>query len=231
MKVKGEYALFTTPASKGGGEKISYQIPTREALKGIADAVYFKPVFKNIIEEVRIMKPIRTQTTGIRALLKSGGADLNYYTYLVDVEYFVKYHFEWDLQRPDLENDRNVRKHEEIMERSLKKGGRRDIFLGTRECVAYVEHLTEDEYENEDGFYDRQNMAFGIMFHSFIYPTKPGGKLISCYTDTEMINGRVSFNASEECEIKNELSDYYFKYPEAIKSIDKEFMEYEGVKD
>ena len=31
----------------------------------------------------------------------------SYYTYLCDVEYEVRAHFEWNLNRPDLEVDRN----------------------------------------------------------------------------------------------------------------------------
>ena len=40
-KVYGDRALFTSPESKSGGEKISYNVPTRENLKGIIDANYF----------------------------------------------------------------------------------------------------------------------------------------------------------------------------------------------
>lgn len=225
MRVFGEYALFSTPESKGGGEKMSYQIPTRESLKGIADAVYFKPVFKNCIDEVKIINPITTQTMGFRALLKTGNADLNYYTYLKDVEYLVKFHFEWNSDRDDLKNDRNEMKHQEIMKRSLQKGGRRSIFLGTRECVGYVEKLTEDEYKKATGFYKGQNLSFGIMFHSFIYPAKPGGKLISCFAEIKMEDGVIKFNKSEECRIKNTLSNYTFKYPEKQKSSDEELEE------
>lgn len=226
MKLKGDYALFSTPSSRGGGEKMSYQIPTREALRGITDAVYFKPVFKNCIDEVKIINPIQTQTMGFRALLKSGKADLNYYTYLKDVEYLVKYHFEWDKNREDLIHDRNEMKHQEIMKRSLKKGGRYDIFLGTRECVGYVEKITKDEYDNTKGFYDNQNVSFGIMFHSFIYPLKPGGELISCFTEIIMEKGVIKFIESEECEIKNVLSNYTFKYPEITVSVENELEQY-----
>ena len=38
-KIKGEYALFTDPITKGGGEKFTYQIPTYQALKGITEAI------------------------------------------------------------------------------------------------------------------------------------------------------------------------------------------------
>lgn len=38
----GRYALFTDPVTRVGGEKCSYQIPTYEALKGVAKSIYTK---------------------------------------------------------------------------------------------------------------------------------------------------------------------------------------------
>ena len=35
FKVQGQYALFTDPITRMGGEKMSYQIPTYGALRGI----------------------------------------------------------------------------------------------------------------------------------------------------------------------------------------------------
>lgn len=53
----------------------------------------------------------------------------------------VKFHFEWNLNRPDLMNDRQEIKHQQILLRSLDKGGRRDVFIGTRECIGAVREL------------------------------------------------------------------------------------------
>ena len=44
-KVYGKYALFTDPLTKTGGEKLSYQVPTYQALKGITESIYWKPTF------------------------------------------------------------------------------------------------------------------------------------------------------------------------------------------
>ena len=55
-----------------------------------------------------------------------------------------------------------------MFERSLAKGGRRDIFLGTRECQGYVAPCVFGEGE---GAYDNvEQLGYGIQFHSFIYP-------------------------------------------------------------
>lgn len=47
--------------------------------------------------------------------------------------------FEFNLNHPELENDRNEHKHHNIAKRMVARGGRRDVFLGTRECQAFVE--------------------------------------------------------------------------------------------
>ena len=39
FQVTGDYALFSDPIMRLGGEKCSYQIPTYEALKGILSSV------------------------------------------------------------------------------------------------------------------------------------------------------------------------------------------------
>lgn len=225
FKVYGDYALWSDVSSKGGGEKFSYSVPTRQGLHGIADSLYFKPTLVNVIDEVKVINPIQTDTKGIRAMVGKGKADLNYFTYLSDPCYYVKYHFEWNDKREDLDYDRNQRKHEAIAERSIKKGGRRDVFLGTRECVAYVEAVSENEYGDVESFYDNQTLSFGMMFHSFKYPTSPDKPLIACFTNTVMKNGIIQFKSQDECEVQNELSVYDFKYPKRIKPAEEEYDE------
>ena len=121
-KVYGKYALFTDPLTKTGGEKMSYQVPTYQALKGITESIYWKPTFTWVIDECRVMHPIRTESKGIRPIKYQGGNDLASYTYLKDVEYRVKAHFVWNENRPDLVNDRNENKHYQIAKRMLETG-------------------------------------------------------------------------------------------------------------
>ena len=139
FEVTGDYALFSDPVMRIGGEKCSYHIPTYEALKGVLASIYWRPTIIWYIDAVRVMNPIRTEVKGIRPIKYSGGNDLSYYTYLKDCRYQVRAHFEWNENRPELAADRNENKHHNIARRMIAKGGRRDIFLGTRECQAYVE--------------------------------------------------------------------------------------------
>ena len=66
FQVYGDYALFSDPITRVGGEKSTYQIPTYEALKGIMASVYWKPTIIWYIDRVRVMKPIQTEVKGIR---------------------------------------------------------------------------------------------------------------------------------------------------------------------
>ena len=68
FKVSGKYALFTDPLTKIGGEKCSYHIPTYESLKGVLGSVYWKPTIVWIIDCVRVMKHIRTQTRSAKPM-------------------------------------------------------------------------------------------------------------------------------------------------------------------
>ena len=52
-KVYGDYALFSDPITRVGGEKMSYPIPTYSALIGITKAIYFKPTLLYVIDSVK----------------------------------------------------------------------------------------------------------------------------------------------------------------------------------
>jgi CRISPR-associated protein Cas5d len=198
FKVWGRYALFTDPLTRIGGEKYSYQVPTYEALKGILSSVYWKPTIVWVIDKVRVMKPIRTQPRGAKPIkYHSGGNDLSIYTYLTDVEYRVQAHFEWNENRPDLAHDRDENKHFYVARRMIERGGRRDVFLGTRECQGYVEPC---EFGEEKGFYDNYGeMAFGLMFHGFDYPdeNKPG-EFQARFWRAKMIDGVIEFPKTDD---------------------------------
>jgi CRISPR-associated protein Cas5d len=201
FKVSGKYALFTDPLTKIGGEKCSYQIPTYEALKGILSSVYWKPTIIWIIDKVRVMNAIRTQTRSAKPVKYSGGNDLAIYTYLSDVEYQVQAHFVWNLHREDMAKDRNENKHYFIAKRMIERGGRRDIFLGTRECQGYVEPCKFGEGE---GFYDTYGeLSFDLMFHGFDYPDEIGkDEFYSRFWRPKMDNGIVTFIHPEVCTIR-----------------------------
>lgn len=229
FKVYGKYALFTDPLTKIGGEKCSYQIPTYQALKGIMESIYWKPTIIWIIDKVRVMKAIRTQTRSAKPINYSGiypsARDLrkkeepintlSIYTYLSNVEYQVQAHFEWNLNREDMAKDRNENKHYFVARRMIDRGGRRDIFLGTRECQGYVEPCCFGEGE---GFYDQYGeLAFDLMFHGFDYPDESGkNELHARFWRPKMINGVVEFQRPENCTIRKYIKQMSVNSPLSI---------------
>ncbi|WP_042475424.1 type I-C CRISPR-associated protein Cas5c [Bacillus ndiopicus] len=202
FKVYGKYALFTDPVTRIGGEKFTYQIPTYQALKGIVESVYWKPTIVWYIDEVRVMNAIQTEVKGVRPIkYQDDSNDLAYYTYLREPVYHVRAHFEFNENRPDLAYDRNEEKHHNIAKRCVKRGGRRDIYLGTRECQGYVEYC---EFDSGSGFYDNYGeISFGPMFHGFTYPDEnsEGELQARIWQRPTMRDGKIQFTRPEECEI------------------------------
>jgi len=201
FKVRGRYALFTDPLTKIGGEKCSYHIPTYEALKGVVKSIYWKPTIIWYIDKVRVMKRIRTQTKGVKPLKMSGGNDLSIYTFLADVEYQVLAHFEWNEHRPELKNDQVDGKHYSIAKRMVERGGRQDIFLGTRDCQGYVEPC---DFGSGEGEYDNAGeLTYSLMFHGFDYPDEIGkNAFLSRFWTPTMKNGLIAFLRPEDCKVR-----------------------------
>jgi CRISPR-associated protein Cas5, subtype I-C/DVULG len=201
FKVYGSFALFTDPLTRMGGEKCSYHIPTYEALKGIVKSTYWKPTLIWFIDRVRIMKRIQTQSKGMKPISFSGGNDLSIYTYLSDVEYQVQAHFEWNPNYPELQKDRIDGKHYAVATRMIERGGRRDIFLGTRECQGYVEPCAFGE---GSGYYDDGGeVEYGLMFHGFDYPDETGTEeLWTRFWRPMLKDGIVEFVRPEECTVR-----------------------------
>jgi CRISPR-associated protein Cas5d len=196
FKLYGRYALFTDPITRVGGEKFTYQIPTNQALKGICESIYWKPTIQWHIDELRIINSIRTENQGMRPISYTGGNTLSNYTYLASPEYEVKAHFDWNYNRRDLSSDRNENKHYFVAKRMLERGGRRDIFLGTRECQGYVEPV---EYGLKKGFYDDYgDLQFDLMFYGFNYPSDTGvEELTADFWKPLMHNGIISFDRND----------------------------------
>ena len=194
FEVCGDRALFSDPITRVGGEKSSYYVPTYESLKGILMSVYFKPTIVWIIDAVRIMNPIQTASEGIRTKNYDGG------------RYQVCAHFVWNENRPELASDRNENKHHNIAKRMIERGGRRDIFLGTRECHGDV---TPCVFGEGKGAYDSiEELSFGYMFHGFTYADEAireneKGNMSTRFNHVVMRNGIIEFPAPEDIADKD----------------------------
>jgi CRISPR-associated protein Cas5d len=57
LKVSGDYALFSRPEMKV--ERVSYDVMTPSAARGVLEAIYWKPQIRWIIDEIHVLNPIR----------------------------------------------------------------------------------------------------------------------------------------------------------------------------
>lgn len=228
FEVFGDYALFSDPVMRVGGEKASYQIPTYEALKGILHSIYWKPTIVWYIDKVRVMNPIQTEVKGIRPIKYNGGNDLSFYTYLKDCRYQVQAHFEWNENRPELIGDRNENKHHNIAKRMVARGGRRDIFLGTRECQGYVKPCVFGEGE---GYYDNSGeMPYSLMYHGITYADEAElpedkGKMTVRFWKPVIQDGVIQFLPPAECTIKRHIKKM------SVKKFGKEQGNFSGLEE
>lgn len=216
FEVYGDYALFSDPVTRVGGEKSSYFVPTYEALKGILQSIYWKPTIIWIIDKCKVLNPIKTETKSVRTIKykEASKCDRSFYTYLKDVRYAVKAHFIWNENRPELENDRTENKHYFMAKRALERGGRRDIFLGTRECSGYVKPC---DFENEKSHYkDVEEINFGSMIHGITYADEAfleedKNQMTVRFWNCKMKNGIIDFPNPNSIDLKRHIRNMNIK--------------------
>lgn len=201
--VFGRYALFSDPALRMGGEKATLPVPTYQAIKGIVESIYWKPSILWVVDRVRIMRPIQTESKSIRPISYEGKpSTLSVYTYLKNPMYQVRTHFIPNPYRTEqdlIADGHNENKHFDIAKRMVEKGGRRDIYLGTRECQAYVEPCIYGE--GEGAYDDRGEIDLGVMYHSFAYPDETGKNELGVRLwHAKMVNGEICFPSPNTCD-------------------------------
>jgi CRISPR-associated protein Cas5d len=106
----------------------------------------------------------------------------------------------------------------------VEKGGRRDIFLGARECQGYVEPC---EFHEGTGHYDdTDELAFGLMFHGFDYPDETGdGRLRSRFWQPCMKKGVIEFIRPDQCPIRKDVRAMKSNPPKSIGLAEKGLVE------
>ena len=106
--------------------------------------------------------------------------------------------------RPELSEDRNENKHHSIARRMVEKGGRRDIFLGTRECQGYVKPCVFGE--GTSAYEQIAEVGFGLMYHGITYADEAysestRGKITVNFWNPVMRRGVILFPRPEECPV------------------------------
>jgi CRISPR-associated protein Cas5d len=156
----GEWACFTRPEMKV--ERVSYDVMTPSAARGVVEAIYWKPEIRWHINRITVLKPIRFTSVrrnevkdkigaGAAKAMKDGVGNLAFYVdegdnrqqratlMLRDVGYIVEARIEI-LSGPD-----NIAKHLDQFNRRARKGScfTRPYF-GCREFAADFELLEAD---------------------------------------------------------------------------------------
>ena len=139
LEVWGAYALFSRPELKV--ERVSYDVPTPSAARGIVEAVYYHPGLRWYIDRIHVLNPIRfvsirrNEVTdkisgrNVRQAAQGGGQPLYLVTsqkivqrsslLLQDVHYVIEAHFEMtDKAAPS----DNPGKFQDIVTRRMERG-------------------------------------------------------------------------------------------------------------
>ncbi|MFI3244212.1 MAG: type I-C CRISPR-associated protein Cas5c [Akkermansia sp.] len=192
LHVWGDYACFTRPELKV--ERMSYEVMTPSAARGILSAIYWKPQFNWVIDCIHVLEPIRFtqirrnelsdkvvvankdvrtgQKTAALGTMIEDVRQQRAATILRDVSYVIEAHIEIVAQEAGVNG---MAKHHEIFARRASKG---QCFtqpcLGTREFPAMFELLEYGTPMPPSHLGERdKNRPLGLMLHDMVYADCP----------------------------------------------------------
>ena len=197
LKIWGDYACFTRPEMKV--ERVSYDVMTPSAARGILEAIYWKPAITWVIDRIHVFNPIRfdnirrNELAGklpvgtIKKAMNDGVSPVETFIendrqqraamVLRDVFYVIEAHFEFTGSE-----DNNAAKHKEIFDRRARRGQCfHHPYLGCREFPAHFE-LIEDSIPQSELAGERD---LGWMLHDMDF----GNNMEAKFFRAEMCNG------------------------------------------
>ena len=210
LKVWGDYACFTRPEMKV--ERVSYDVMTPSAARGILEAIYWKPAIVWVIDKIHVLKPIRfdnirrNELAGklplgtIKKAMNDGVSPVETFIendrqqraamVLRNVFYVIEAHFEFNG-----DEDNNAAKHKEIFDRRACKGQCfHHPYLGCREFPAHFE-LIEDGIPPSE-LTGKQDL--GWMLHDIDFQNNMEAKFFRAV----MQNGIIDVPSFDEKEVK-----------------------------
>lgn len=180
LRVWGDLACFTRPEMKV--ERVSYDVMTPSAARGILEAVYWKPQIRWVVERIHVLKPVRFtnvrrnelggvgpaertlksymagENSGVLAQVIEDDRQQRAATVLRDVDYLIEAHF--DL----LDASELVEKHYNMFKRRASKGQCfHHPYLGCREFVAHFDWSEGPPPEPDPSL--RGHRELGYMLH------------------------------------------------------------------
>jgi len=208
LRVWGDYACFTRPEMKA--ERVSYDVMTPSAARGIMEAIHWKPALVWCIDRIHVMKPIRFESIrrnevagkisarNIKTAMNGGDIDLHQYAaedrqqraalVLRDVEYIIEAHFE--LTDKAGEGD-NPGKHCDIFNRRARIGQcHMQPYFGCREFPISFELLEKDiPLSTLVGEHDLGWMLWDIDFANDMQPVFFRPRMKNGVIDTQLPKG------------------------------------------
>ena len=209
LRVWGDFASFNRPEMKV--ERVTYDVLTPSAARGILEAIYWKPQMRWIVDRIYVLRPIRFThirrneisakipikgKSGVAAAMKSGSIRLGITVeddrqqraamVLRDVCYGIRAHVEV-LDSTD-ENGMPLNapeaKHLEMFKRRVLNGQYfHHPYLGTREFSANFELVDTFEVCPIDLQGERD---LGFMLHDIEFVPDQNGKIVSSNTGARL---------------------------------------------
>ena len=181
MEVWGLTACFTRPEMKT--ERVSYDVPTPSAARGMIESIYYHPGLKWTIDRIWVMKPIQfmnlrrnevsSKISASNVMQEANGGKQSCIVttqdiqqratmMLKDVRYVIEAHF--DMTDKANASD-NPGKFQDIVKRRLRKGACYAApYLGTRECTAHFRLWEGEAIEGIDETRDLGYMLYDMDY-------------------------------------------------------------------
>ena len=209
LEVWGPYALFSRPELKV--EKVSYDVPTPSAARGIVEAVYFHPGLRWHIDRIYVLNPIsftsirrnevliKISARNVRQAAQGGRQELYLAApqeivqrsslLLQDVHYVIEAHFEMTSKAAPSDNPG---KFQDIVTRRMEKGQCYTTpYLGCREFSASFRRWAGGPIKTI-----KETRDLGLMLYDFDY-TDPQN-ITPTYFRAKLENGILNVR---DCEV------------------------------
>jgi len=198
LLVWGEFASFNRPEMKV--ERVSYEVITPSAARGILEAIYWKPEMRWVVDRLRVLNPIRfthirrneidckISVRSVVSGLKAGCCSLGIAVedhreqraamILKDVCYGIEAHVE--VVKPELKGGKPIEAPEAKHLRQFKERARKGAcyhhpYLGTREFPADFSLVEEFPACHESL---RGERDLGYMLHDIVFTPNPKGRIV-----------------------------------------------------
>ena len=209
LHVTGDYALFTRPEMKA--ERVSYDIITPSAARGVLEAIYWKPQIRWVIDRIHVLKPVRTTSirrnevaskiplASARSALRTGSGNLGLHIeedrqqraalVLREVGYVIEAHFEvldprFDRNGPALPSHDATGKHLDMFQRRARAGQCfQQPYFGCREFpVRFTLLEPGDPLPPSELPPAERDRDFGYMLHDLAFDQDPKTKAVRSAT-------------------------------------------------